>query len=206
VSARDVFNRFDIPRKPNWIRRAVEGFVSRGWAVDTRTFGSDEDWDIYLKAAGFVAAENLSAGLRLPEKLIAQSPGPQPDTGHDGAEQVHDEPLAEISEKFAPAANRLVSLKDNQPDRDKIVEELTTLRSAFASSNAIDPSEKSDVIVSLDAAKNVVEKSDTWFAGAMKYLVFDRVKAAFEGVIEDAIKLIIIGSLAVLATIILALT
>jgi hypothetical protein len=113
--------------------------------------------------------------------------------------------LAEASKKLAPAAGRLVKLSHNQPERSAILTEIKAVSSAIAASNTLEPEEKSDVLANLSAAETLVEKSDTWFAGAMKYLVFDRVQKAFEKLIEDSIRYVIIGSLITLATIIMAL-
>lgn len=200
ISARDVFDRYDIPRKPNWLGRALEGLVSRGWAIDTRTIGSEDDWDIYLNAAGFRAAENLASGLRLPEK--EELPNVDADEAAQGST---DDVIADLAEQIAPAADRLVSLKDNQPQRQAMAHELATVRTSLSGSNLLDPDEKADVLVSLQAAEQLINQSDTWLAGSMKYLVFDRVKKAFERTIEDAIRVVVLGALATLAAIILAL-
>ena len=68
ISSRDIFERFEIPRKKGWLGRAIEGFVSRGWATDTRTFGTEDDWDIFLNAAGFRRGEELSHYVELIER------------------------------------------------------------------------------------------------------------------------------------------
>jgi len=202
ISAREVFDRYDIPRKPNWLRRAITAFIQRGWAINTLKQGPEDNLSICLKSQGYIEAENLSAGLDLREK----NPSHDTETEPQGVEEaLIDVELESISKKLAIAANRLVSLKGNQPARETIVRELNELCEAFKSSNLIEPSEKADVVVSLNAAKDVVKHSDTWFAGVMKYLVFDRVKQAVQGVIEDAIKNTIRASIATLATIILAL-
>ena len=199
VSARQIFERFIIQRQPSWLGRAVEGFVTRGWATDTRTLGSEDDWEIYLNAAGFRAAESIASSLRLQKRV------PNIPAADDGVRALPDDQMANLSDQLAPAADRLVSLRDNQPRRQAIAYELATVSTAISGSNQLDPDEKANVLVSLDLAGQLNERSDTWLAGAMKYLVFDRVRKSFERTIEDAIRVVVIGALVTLAAIILAL-
>ena len=108
--------------------------------------------------------------------------------------------------KLAPASNRTISFTDNQDLCAKLVDGVKSIEEKLNSSNELDPEEKSDVAVSLEASVSLFQKSKTFLVGAFQYLVLERIKKAFEKTIEDAIRLSILGLLATLVTLIMAAT
>ena len=57
IPVRDAITKYGLEPRPNWVTRAIEGFLSNGFAKDMRTLGNDVDQDVWLTAAGVRQAE-----------------------------------------------------------------------------------------------------------------------------------------------------
>lgn len=190
--AGDIIEKYNLDGKAQWISRIADEWEHFYFKDVSKVLGGYDGWSFRISGQGARKIEDdfpTDADLR----------------DFLGVPSADIDELDELIAKLGPASDRLISTKDNQVQRQAVVQELATIRTTLAGSNELDPEEKADVIVSLTAAEELAEQSDTWFAGAMKYLVFDRVKKAFERTIEDAIRVAILSSLAILAAIIMAL-
>ena len=196
--AGEIVELYSLPYKTSWGSIIFEDYDFSTRVRSARNIGSFENQAVMLNADGVrwvedeVGDENVATYLEQHGAKNPLEPEPPRDT------------VDKLSAQIAPAANRLVTLSDNHPKREEFVAELANMRAAISGSNTLDPQEKSDVVASLNAAANLVRDSRTWFAGAMQYLVFDRIKKAFEKIIEDAIRYAILASLGILVAIILA--
>ena len=206
VPVRTILSTFKIDGQLHWLSRAISGLVSRGELKDTRTLGGGIDQDVWLTAAGARRAEswmwnhgepvrghsNLLEATELQSEMIA------------GQKRDDNSELDRISDQLAPASDRVVLISDNAHVRNQIAESLNDISSTISQSNLLDPDEKSDVLESLGLAQRLLQNSRRVLVGALRYLVFERLKKAFERSIEDVYRAMIIGALGALALIILA--
>ena len=110
-----------------------------------------------------------------------------------------------LTAKIAPASDREVSFGDNKGARDDLVAEIAKAEEAIRGSNEMRADEKSDSLISLDLGKSLILKSINFSIGAVRYLILDRIKKAFEKVIEDVFRIALILCFIAIATAIVAL-
>ena len=59
VDVKEVFDRFDLERKPNWVMRALSTFQDSGWSKGKLHMGGEAEQHIYLSGHGVKQAEYL---------------------------------------------------------------------------------------------------------------------------------------------------
>lgn len=107
--------------------------------------------------------------------------------------------------QLVPASDREVRLDHNSSDFTECVNKLEEAQKLIAESNQLTEEEKKDTLVHLDAGLRVLRGSTVFAVGTMRYLVLDRLKAAFEGAIEDAFKAVLVGAFMYLAALLIGL-
>ena len=194
VSVRDVLEKYRIDPKPNWIRRAITSFTDSGLAKGRMHMGAERDQRIWLTAYGVKEAERLLdeevVSIRVPE-----------DAKDDAAAEDPDDLLRQI----IPASDRVVSPSHNAVPYVDAVRQIEESRRAISDSNQLSEDEKWDALVHLDAGISILKKAKQFAIGTMRYLVLDRLKTAFEGAIEDAFKVVIIGAFMALAAFLISM-
>jgi len=197
----EIISRFMVPRDDYLEGELVEYMTEQGWA---RTVGGYND-----PTAQLVITPN---GKIHAESFIEQGIDPFDITELDSDEALRaasilenqQSDLEKLGNQIAPASDRLILFSDNQDLSTSLITGTDEIRQIIESSNELDPIERSDVSVSLNAFRTLVEKSKSFVVGAFRYLVIERLKKAFEKTIEDALRLAIMGVLAMLTAIILA--
>lgn len=196
VETGEIFAKYPISRRPNWIVRALLDFANRGLIQQTLTHNDELSQSVWLTAAGMREAERLmQSGVVL-------------FSADDFGDTTSDVPTATefdtILARVVPASDRLVTLGDNSEFSQSLLNGVDHITEKIKASNSLPVDEKSDVIESLSVFQALVRRSKTLMVGAFRYLVLERVKKAFEKIIEDALRLAILAILASLAITILA--
>lgn len=180
---REIFDKFEIGRKPGWVRRALQSFIDSGYSADWRHLGGDElDQSIALTPSGFKRGEELSHYVK-PGDNAASTIAVQ---AGDRVVLAEDPP----KNSFAPAADRIVKFDHNLPDFGEIQNGLSQTQEDVRASNGIEPDERDRVLRSLDAA------SVLWNAAEIKLI---QLKIGVLMAVEDAAKALVATTKAVAA-------
>jgi hypothetical protein len=131
------------------------------------------------------------------EYFPAESPAIRADTKDDGV-------VVALS-RLIPASDRKVRPDHNSAGLAEALERVEEAQQLISQSNQLSEDEKQDSIVHLQAGISVLKGSTQIAIGTVRYLILDRLKAAFEGAIEDAFKLVIIGAFMTLAAFLISL-
>lgn len=196
VETRDIFEKYPLTKRPNWIMRALFDFHDQGLVNETFTHDDELSQSVWLTAAGMREAEHLiESGVIVlnADDLIANS-------AQVSAVQKVDAIIA----KVAPASDRLVTIGHNFDLSQQLINGVEKISEKIAASNILPVDEKSDVRESLGLLQRLVGSSKTMLVGAFRYLVLERLKKAFEKTIEDALSAAIVLILAGLVALILA--
>lgn len=110
-----------------------------------------------------------------------------------------------VLHQLIPASDRIVSPSHNSPDFSRAIEEVEEAQRLIASSNQLPEEDKKTTLVHLDAGLLLLRKSKEFAVGAVRYLILDRLKAAFEGAVEDAFKVVITGAFMALTAVLVAM-
>jgi hypothetical protein len=189
VQAASILEKYNLQPKPNWISRMADDWEYTYFKKIYKTLGGYDGWSFSISSEGYRKVEADFAD----ENEVAEFLGGEKRNDIDG-----------LIDQVAPASDRLIQFTDNQDLSSKLVDGINAINSKLDGSNQLDPDEKADVAVSLNAAISMFQKSKSFLVGAFRYLVLERVKKAFEKSIEDVIRLAVLGLLATLVPLILA--
>lgn len=166
---REITEKFEIGRKPGWVRRALQSFIDSGYSSDWRHLGGDElDQTIALTPRGFKRGEELSHYVNLADSGLSIDTDDQ--VGLSNASSEND---------VAPASDRIVKFDHNLPDFSEIQNGLSQTHEDVRASNDIEPDERDRILQSLDAA------SSLWKAAELKIV---QIKIGVLMAVEDAAK------------------
>lgn len=199
VPVRQILDTYMLSPRPNWISRALEAYLSYGYATDVRHIGQEIDQEVFLTGAGVREAERLIEEGFMPPRTPALETSPE-----EVASPVKSSEPELLLQRLIPAADRLVSSSHNAPKYIEAISKVEEARKLISESNQLAEDEKQDTLVHLDAGLSVLKRAKRFTVGVVRYLVLDRLKAAFEGVIEDAFKITIIGAFMLLAALLIA--
>lgn len=196
VSVKEVLHNFSLSPRANWIMRALEAFVSYGYSMDVRHIGEEIEQDISLTSRGLREAERLIDEGVGPARILRTSEAPS--RGQPEAPEYE-----RLLQQIIPASDRIVTPSHNAPDYVLALEKVQEARRLIEQSNQLSEDEKADTLVHLDAGLSILTRARNFTVGAIRYLILDRLKKAFEGAIEDAFKAAIVGTFMTLATILI---
>jgi hypothetical protein len=194
TAIRDVIEQFQLDPRPNWIQRALQSYVDYGYSIDVRHIGQEMDQSVSL----------TGGGLREAERLIEEGIVPS----RRQAETASDEPRSEmerLSNLLLPASDRYVTPQHNSEAFVDAVTKVEEAKQCIIQSNEIAPDERTDAVIHLDAGFSLLKNAKTVAIGAIRYLVLDRLRKAFEGAIEDVFKTVLVTAFIALAAYLLAL-
>ena len=192
-----IASKYGIEARQTWVQQLADEWESQGLAVVWKHIGDPLTWRIKIAAAGMRYIEQEYASLDGVGEIL--SPVNQSSTAENGTSGV-----GELMKQIIPAADRVVTVQHNQPDFVSAIEGIEEARNLISQSNSLEEAEKADTLISLDAGLLVLKNAARFAVGAMKYLVLDRLKAAFEGAIEDSFKLALTTAFTLLATFLIA--
>jgi hypothetical protein len=109
----------------------------------------------------------------------------------------------QVLEQIIPAADRTVRPDHNLPDYVDALGNVQEARRLIEQSNQLAENERLDTLVHLDAGLSLLTRARNYTVGAIRYLILDRLKKAFEGAIEDAFKAAILLAFMTLATVLI---
>lgn len=188
-TASKIHQKYALTPEKLWVGRMADEWEFRYFKDVSKVLGGYDAWSFRLSAEGYRKVE-------------------QDFRDHDDVRRflgiVEEDSFETISRKLLPASDRLVTLGDNSDLSRTLLHGVEEIEQKIVSSNLLPTDEKSDVIESLSAFKNLVDRSKTLIVGAFRYLVLERLKKAFEKIIEDAFRLAILTVLAGLVLTILA--
>jgi hypothetical protein len=183
ISFKAIVEKYGLEAKSGWLLNAQKSLMDRGLIAGPRNSSNDE------MAIGKING----AGLRQIEEEYAT---------HDGVGMII-EPASDIDRvlaKIVPAADRIVTLGHNQVKLSDAIAAISNAEDAITSSNTLTVDEKSDNLLQISLGKQLLAKGKSVAIGAVRYLILDRLKNAFESLIEDAFKtVLVIAFLAVAA-------
>jgi len=188
-SVTDLSRKYRLKFKEHWIARLSDDWEHKYFRDVLKVLGGYGGWNFRISAAG---ARKVEGDFRdenhIRDFLTVDRP---------------DEDLSALSNRLAPASDRIVRLDDNRALVEQLEQGISEIERTIISSNELDADEKSDVLISQGAAKSIFTMSKAAFVGAFRYLVLDRIKKAFESALEDAFRVLIIGVLGALVAAIL---
>jgi hypothetical protein len=194
IGIRELIDNFQLEPRPNWIQRALQSYVDYGYSVDVRHIGQEMDQSVSLTGPGVREAEQLIDEGIVPQRREKERSGGGPTSEMD-----------RLAHALLPASDRYVTPQHNSEPFASAVAKVEGARECIVRSNAIGPEDRSDAIVHLDAGLSLLRRTRSFAVGAIRYLVLDRLKKAFEGVIEDAFKAVLLTAFVALAGYLLTL-
>jgi hypothetical protein len=126
------------------------------------------------------------------------------EASHGPSDKVSEE-YERLFQQLVPASDRTVAPSHNSPDYVHAIEKVEEAQKLIASSNQLPEDEKEDALLHIEAGLSIVKRARQFAIGAVRYLILDRLKAAFEGAIEDAFKVVIIGAFLAFAAVLVAM-
>jgi hypothetical protein len=205
-----IAEKYAIGYKDGWLIDAQTDLEGMGYVVGPSNSRNDEMAAARITGAGRRHVESLiednenAQGWALAYTMINDHDGDQGQT--TSAPDIGSvQEIAKVETALAPAAGRLVSFADNQLSAEQAIGEIQKAEEAIRLSNQIDPDEKADALVSLELGKELVRRSKSFLIGALRYLVLERLKKAFEKTIEDVYRLVLIGAFLTIGGLLLSL-
>lgn len=104
-----------------------------------------------------------------------------------------------IGETFAVASDRIVSSKDNWDSSSELMTSLDASLDAISSSNVLSESERNRLRTYVSSGITLLKSGQKVAVGAIKFLIFDRLKEAYKSAMEDALKHVIYLAICALA-------
>jgi hypothetical protein len=188
ISFSSLVEKYGLEAKPGWLIDAQKELLSQGLISGPRNGSNDQ------MALGKID----SAGRRKIE---------DENMTHDGVGMIL-EPANDVDRIYAkviPASDRVVTPNHNQSALTDAVDAISKAEDAVSSSNILSLEDKSDTLLHISLGKQLLTKGKSIAVGAVRYLVLDRLKKAFERLIEDALKLVLIAAFLAVAALILSL-
>jgi hypothetical protein len=198
--AQTILDLYGLVFKPSWEDVIFDDFDFHSRIDSSRSIGRFGQQSLKLSAHGVrwveedIGDDNVGAYL---EQFGLTNP-------YDN-EKTQSGEVESIERRLIPASDREVSFGDNLPKRSEMLSEIHAAEALIRSSNEMDEDDKADAVLSLGLGAKLIRESKRLVVGAVRYLVLDRLKKAFEGVIEDAFKLVLIAAFVTIGTILLAL-
>lgn len=118
---------------------------------------------------------------------------------------VSTDPIEELESKLVPAAGRMVSFGHNEEAQKDFDASIEQAQEIIRSSNTLETEIQEETLNSLTSWQVLVKGVRNFAVGAFNYLVWERLKAALRGSIEDAYKAVIVGIMIALGTLVLGL-
>ena len=184
----DLATKYGIELKQHWITQIADEWADVGYANVNKHIGNPSGWRVSIAAGG----------MRYIEEEYA---------AHDGIGQLI-EAVGETEKalsRLIPASDRIVTQTDNQPKRVETLAAVAQAITSIESSNVMLPNEKAETLTYLNAGQSILEKCNNFAIGAIRYLILDRLKLAFEGAIEDAFKITLVSIFLTIAAYLLTL-
>lgn len=194
VETGEIIAKYPLTHRSNWIMRSLFDLKDRGLVNDMFTHDDELKQSVWLTAAGMREAEQL---IENGVVIMNAEDFAEPELVAAVSEQVI------LEAKIIPASDRHVILGDNLPRRTEIVSQIVIAEDAIRSSNKLEAGEKADAILSLSLGRNLIEGSKRLTIGAIRYLILERIKKAFESIIEDVIKVALVAAFVAIATVLL---
>lgn len=184
ISAFELRRLYILPSDPYLDGEVSETLRGFGWVERTRVMAPPDQQPLVINLHGKIAAENI----------IRQGGAPVP-------KMPRDEWLGDY-ETIIPASDRIVKIGDNSL-KSEVLEKVAASISVIEGSNSLGPDEKNFINAHLRSGVDLMKSTGTFVIGAIRYLIIDRLKGAFESVLEDSYKEIV--KIALLAAILLVI-
>ncbi len=193
VLFRTLIAKYGLESKPGWPCSAFKDLVDRGVVSGPKNASNDD----------MAFAKITGRGMRQIEEKYGAKDGVglilEPvDTNKESSR------ADELIRQLVPASDRVVSIGHNAQSEAATVA-VDGARRLISDSNSLAVDEKSDLLVHLDAGVSILRRAKSTVVGTFKYLIIDRLKAAFESSIEDAFKVAILAALFLMLTFIISL-